>query len=45
MNDKTLGILNLQQNKSGVPLLRFAQSFNKFFSSGSEGFPDHTYNQ
>ena len=44
MKDKTLGIPNLP-NTSGVPLLGFAQSYNKLFSSGSEGFPDHTHNQ
>ena len=31
--------------KTGVPLLGFTQSFNKLFSSSSEGFPDHTHNQ
>ena len=45
MKDKTLGIPNLAKKKSGVPLLGFSQSFNKLFSSGSEGFPDHTHNQ
>ena len=44
MNDKTLGIQNLPK-KSGVPLLGFAQSLTKHFSSSSEGFPDHTHNQ
>ena len=37
MKDKTLGIPNLPQKKTGVPLLVFAQSFNKLFSSSSEG--------